>query len=256
MKKLLIFIVVVIVAVFGYWMYNKQKIDAARSITTYEACVDAGYTVVDGTPNRCLTPDGRTLEEGGEAMGSVDLLGGTYRADPSMTVVYWEGRKKLVEGYVDRGTIQISTSSVIMIQDGVLATSSVVFDMTSIAVESTGRGSGESMLTNHLKSDDFFNAEEYPISTFELTEAIVVEGGAPGEHNLRGDLTIRDVTREIIIPARITMDGETLVITGEVMVNRTEFNVKFGSTSFFKELADNAIVEDEFKLIFTVKAVQ
>ncbi len=252
MKKILIALAVVILAAAGFWGYNKSKIDAARSITTYEACVESGYPVIEGTPDRCLTPDGRSLESATVVLATV-LVDGSYVVNSDKTKVYWEGRKKFVDNYVDRGTIMIATSSMIDVSFGAPATSTLVFDMGSIKTDSTGKGTGETMLTTHLKSDDFFNVAKFPTSKFTL-KSVETSTSTPGDYVLVGTLTIRDVTKEIRIPARISMVEGALSVTGEAIVNRAQFNVKFGSTSFFKELVGDKVIEDEFKLIFTVIA--
>lgn len=253
MKKVFIALAVVVLAAVGFWGYNKSKLDAARAITTYDACVGAGYTVIKGAPDRCLTPDGRTLEASTDNL-SIALVDGVYEVNLGQTKVYWEGRKKFVDNYVDRGTITLATSSMVTISGSVPTTTSIMtFDMGSIAAESTGSGSGQSGLTNHLKSDDFFNVAKFPTAKFVLTR---VETGTstPGDYVLAGSLTVRDVTKEIRIPARITMVDGALSITGEAIINRADFNVKFGSTSFFKELVGDRVIEDQFKLVFTVIA--
>lgn len=253
MKKVFIALAVVVLAAVGFWGYNKSKLDAARAITTYDACVEAGFTVVKGTPDRCLTPDGRTLEAAVVNLPTT-LLDGTYAVNVDKTKVYWEGRKKFVDNYVDRGTIMPATSSVITVGGGVPTTTSVVtFDMNSIATESTGKGSGQDGLTNHLKSDDFFNVAKFPTAKFVLAR-VETSTSTPGDYVLVGSLTVRDVTKEIRIPARITMTDGALSITGEAIINRADFNVKFGSTSFFKELVGDRVIEDQFKLVFTIIA--
>lgn len=252
MKKIFIALAVVILAAVGFWGYNKSKLDTARSITTYEACVEAGYTVIEGTPDRCLTPDGRSLESANVVLATT-LVDGSYVVNADKTTVYWEGKKKFVDNYVDRGTIMIATSSTVDVMFGMPTTSTLVFDMASIKAESTGKGGGETMLTTHLKADDFFNVVKFPTSKFTLT-SVETSTSTPGDYILVGALTIRDVTKEVRMPARISMTGGSLSITGEALVNRAQFNVKFGSTSFFKELVGDKVVEDEFKLIFTVVA--
>lgn len=253
MKNTIITLVVLAVLIFGgYFLYNKSKLNTALAITTYEACVEAGYQVIEGSPNRCLTPDGRTLEDD-SALASVELVDGSYVINSEKTNVVWEGRKKFVAGYVDRGTIDMATSSTIVVSTSTLASATLVFDMSSIGTESTGKGSDETKLTGHLKSDDFFNVELYPTSKFVL-RSVEVSSTTPGDYVMVGLLTIRDKTNEIRIPAKLTMVDGAFVATGEVSVDRTKFNVKFGSTSFFADLVGDRVVEDEFKLIFTVVA--
>ncbi|MCR9171178.1 MAG: YceI family protein [bacterium] len=103
---------------------------------------------------------------------------------------------------------------------------------------------------NHLKSDDFFNAEAYPKMTFESTSF-------DGE-TITGDLTIRDVTKEISLNADVSgvaVDpyGQTKVgleISGEI--NRKDFGLTWSAVTE----AGNVVVSDKVKLIADVQFVK
>lgn len=72
---------------------------------------------------------------------------------------------------------------------------------TSATVDVASIDTGIERRDNHLRSDDFFDAETYPSMTFEST------GVEPGEGNsftLNGNLTIKDVTMPV------TLDGELI----------------------------------------------
>ena len=84
----------------------------------------------------------------------------------------------------------------------------------------------------HLKSDDFFNAEKYPKITFANGTLEQVEGK---KYKLKGDLTIRDVTKPVELNVKYggTIKdpyGNTKAgfkITG--MINRFDYNMKFNA---------------------------
>jgi polyisoprenoid-binding protein YceI len=102
----------------------------------------------------------------------------------------------------------------------------------------------------HLKSDDFFNAEKYPEIKF-------VSKSFDGE-KLIGDLTIRDVTKEITLDAEfngIAVDpyGQTKAgfeITGEV--NRKDFNLTWNAVTE----AGSIVVSDKVKLAIDVQFIK
>ncbi len=85
----------------------------------------------------------------------------------------------------------------------------------------------------HLKSEDFFNAEKYPKITFKSTS--MVKGKGKNEFILTGDLTMRDVTKKVILNAiygGTTKDpwGNTRAgfkISGSV--NRIEYGLKWNA---------------------------
>lgn len=97
----------------------------------------------------------------------------------------------------------------------------------------------------HLKSNDFFAADSFPQITFVST--FVNNAGESGRMRITGDLTIRGQTKRITIPARLNFfDAQNQMgrVTGEFVINRSEFGVAFQSPV-------NPI-EDEVKVQFDV----
>ena len=107
----------------------------------------------------------------------------------------------------------------------------------------------------HLKSDDFFNAEEYPQISFESKNFQKV---GEGEYKVTGDLTIRDVTKEIeldVVHGGTVGDpyGQTKAgfeVTGTI--NRKEFGLSWNAVTE----AGNVVVGDKIKLQLNVQFVQ
>lgn len=112
-------------------------------------------------------------------------------------------------------------------------------------------------LEGHLKSADFFDAAKYPKSTFVITSITPVanakQGGAT--HNVKGNLTIKDKTNEIAFEATVSMEMNKITCTGTAVVDRSKFDVRYGSKAFFPEIGDK-IIYDEFKLKFNLVAVK
>ncbi|WP_103664775.1 YceI family protein [Gracilimonas amylolytica] len=107
----------------------------------------------------------------------------------------------------------------------------------------------------HLKSDDFFNAEEYPQLKFE---SVNFEKFKDGEYKVTGDLTIRDVTKKVLLDV---VHGGTVVdpygqtkagfeISGSI--NRKEFGLTWSAVTE----AGNVVVGDQIKLQLNVQFIQ
>lgn len=100
---------------------------------------------------------------------------------------------------------------------------------------------------NHLRSDDFFNAEQYPKLTFKGTEVSNVNGN---EFDLTGEMTIRDVTQPVTI--RVEVGGVAVDPWGNTKaafafkgsLNRKDFGLKFHVVNE----AGNLLVSDEIKM--------
>ena len=101
-------------------------------------------------------------------------------------------------------------------------------------------------LENHLKSDDFFGVTTYPTAKFVITK--VVSKGTSGTYRITGDLTIKSTTKPIKFDAILTSQGDKNIVTADIVIDRSEYDVCFGSGSFFDNLGDKTIYDD-----FTLK---
>ena len=106
----------------------------------------------------------------------------------------------------------------------------------------------------HLKSDDFFNAEQYP----ELTFTSKSFKGDGDDFKLVGDLTIRDITKEVELDvehAGVAVDPYGQTKAGfelEGKINRKDFNLKWGAVTE----AGNVVVGDTVKLALNIQLIK
>ena len=154
--------------------------------------------------------------------------------------VIWNGYK--VTGS-HTGTIQVKSGN-LEFADGKLAGGEFVIDMNSIVCTDL-TGETNQKLVGHLKSDDFFGVAKHPTASFKITQ--VVSRGTPGDYKIVGDLTIKEITKEIKFFTKVTEEGGKKKAVAEVKVDRSDFDVRFGSGSFFDNLGDKTIY-DEFDL--------
>lgn len=155
--------------------------------------------------------------------------------------IVWHGHK--VTG-THTGTITVKNSDFKM-ENGALTGGSFMIDMTSINCTDLGAGQGKEKLEGHLKSGDFFGTEDHPSASFNITN--VVNRGMAGDYKIVGDLTIKDITKEIKFNAKIAdLDGVPTA-QADISIDRSDFGVKYGSGSFFDNLGDKTIY-DEFDI--------
>lgn len=169
-----------------------------------------------------------------------------YAIDTKATTATWLAKK--VTGQHEGG-IAISKGNIV--SDGKNITGGTFeIDMTSITCTDLTDKEYNGKLIGHLKSDDFFSIEKNPTAKFELTKATLKSGN---DYTVTGKLTIKGITNEITFPAMIKMDAKTFVTVAKIMVNRTKYDIKYGSASFFEGIGDKAI-NDEFELNINVVA--
>lgn len=164
----------------------------------------------------------------------------SLKVDTSASVITWKGAKVTGTHY---GKISVKSGK-LDFNNGALTGGSFEIDMNSITCEDLS-GGGAAKLVGHLKSDDFFGAEKYPTSKFVITQ--VVSRGTPGAYKISGDLTIKYTTKPIRFMADVKEEGGKYVATAKITVDRSDFDVRFGSGSFFDNLGDKTIY-DEFEL--------
>lgn len=167
----------------------------------------------------------------------------TYIVSPSKSELQWTG-KKLAYGHT--GLIDIRSGEISAEGDKITA-GSFVIDMATI--RETGAEDEEKaiQLAGHLMSPDFFDAPAHPTSTFEITG---VEG-EKGKYTISGNLTIKGVSKNISFPADVKVVENELTATAEVIINRNDWGVSYGS-GVTGAVADQAIGDDiEFKIKLT-----
>jgi polyisoprenoid-binding protein YceI len=107
---------------------------------------------------------------------------------------------------------------------------------------------------NHLRSDDFFNAEAHPELTFTTTSVKPLDGG---RFELSGDLTIRGTTKPITLQGEVigtaVMGGtERVAIEAEGVVNRFDYGLKWDSLTE----AGGLVVGEDVRLVLAIQAVR
>jgi polyisoprenoid-binding protein YceI len=167
-----------------------------------------------------------------------------YTVDTDVTTATWIGKK--VTGQ-HTGKINISKGSIESDNNNVTG-GTFEFDMNSITcTDLTDKGYNDKLI-GHLKSDDFFSVAKNPTSKFVITKVEAQPAATPdNEYDVTGKLTIKGITNEITFPAMIKTDATTIVVVAKIIVNRTKFDIKYGSASFFESIGDKAI-SDDFEL--------
>ena len=172
------------------------------------------------------------------AMGGVkDKNSTSYKINPAESKIEWNGKK--VTGQ-HNGEIKLQKGSLEVNGDAIKSGSFVV-DMNSITCADLTDKETNQKLVNHLKSDDFFGSAKHPTSTLKIKKATKKSGN---QYEIRGDLTIKGIPREIVFPATVTKDANKLTAEAEIVVDRSKFDVRYGSGSFFDNLGDNMIYDD------------
>lgn len=169
-----------------------------------------------------------------------------YKVNTDKSTVAWLGKK--VTGKHD-GNIKLKEAS-LEVKSGKLTGGKFVMDMASITNNDITDDEMRGKLVGHLKSDDFFGVEKHPTATFVIKSAEKKKGD---EYLIKGDMTIKGKTQAIEFPAQVKVSGSTVTAEAKVVLDRSKYDVKYGSGSFFDNLGDNMIYDD-FELTIKVEA--
>jgi polyisoprenoid-binding protein YceI len=159
-----------------------------------------------------------------------------YTVDPAKSTITWIGKK--VTGS-HNGTIALQSGTLNV--DGKKVTGGTfTIDMNSIK-----DADGSAKLEGHLKADDFFGTTKFPTSTFVITKV----AGSGAALTVTGNLTIKGITKPVTFPATVAVnaDGTVSALAGKITVDRTKYDIRYGSKSFFDSIGDKAI-DDNFEI--------
>ncbi|NND15603.1 MAG: YceI family protein [Eudoraea sp.] len=137
------------------------------------------------------------------------------------------------------GTIDL-ISGALEFDNDVLTGGTFSVDMSTL-VSTDLEGEYKGKLEGHLKSDDFFGVATHPKAELAFTQ---VSPSGKNSYDVTADLTIKGITKSITF----TLSVYGSKATASLKVDRAEYDVRYGSGSFFENLGDKTIY-DEFDII-------
>lgn len=188
-----------------------------------------------------------------EEAAPVTEMAVNYQVDTATSKIMWEGAKPTGK---HNGTINISEGS-LSVKDQAVEAGQFTIDMNSITVLDL-EGDKKANLEAHLmgtvegKEGDFFDVKQYPTAAFELTSIETLEG----KSTVKGNLTIKDKTNPISCTATVIVDGDKLSVESETFeIDRTKWDVNYGSKSIFDSLGDK-FINDDIKITLSIVATK
>lgn len=180
------------------------------------------------------------------AMLSISLIAQDFAINPAKSQVKWKGEK--LTG-THTGLILVKDGS-LMMQDDRLSGVNITIDMTSIQNTDLDED-GAAKLEGHLKSPDFFDVDNHGTAMFEATNIEKMDEG----YEVTGDLTIKGTTEPVTFMVETTMRGESVYAEGSLVFDRSKYDVRYGSKSFFDDIGDR-VIYDDVELMFSILATK
>ena len=174
------------------------------------------------------------------AFATVSVSAQTKKIDAAKSSINWLGKK--VTGQ-HNGTVNFKEGNLVFRGKKVTGGNFVV-DMTSLTATDL-QGEYQGKLNGHLKADDFFGTDKFPTATLVFKKVVAKSATT---FTVTGNLTIKGITKPITFDLATTANSAT----AKFNVDRTKYDIKYGSGSFFSNIGDKAI-NDEFELDVTLR---
>ena len=169
---------------------------------------------------------------------TLSLSSGDYTMDNDNSSIKWTGRELSTKSHY--GSLQMKNGSLTVNTDGTV-NGIIKIDMTTIDCEDL-QGRSKASLERHLRSDDFFSVESHPIATLTFKS----EGGIGAGNKLafNGDLEIKGISHPISFESELKSVDPKVSALVDMTFDRSKYNVRFRSGTFFQNLGDKLIYDD------------
>ena len=180
------------------------------------------------------------------------------------SILEWKGGLKFVNNN-HNGNLKIKGGSIYLQKDNKITGNIVInmMSMTNIDLPD----SKKDYLIGHLRSEDFFHVDRYPIASLEINNSKILEKKSNGKYNMQisGDLTVKSTTKPIVFTALVDLDSDIKSASGTMEFNRTDFEVQYRSEmhlddakSFWnklnttKEAVKDKVIQDKIEVMFNI----
>ncbi len=166
-------------------------------------------------------------------LATVGLTAQDMKVDTQKSNLKWHGEKVTGEHW---GNIDLKEGWLSW-DNNKLTDGEFVIDMASITNTDIEDEGYNAKLVGHLKSDDFFGVNKYPTAKLEI------KGSEKFQNNkakVKAHLTIKETT----LPIEFEAQKEGNWFMAEIVIDRSKYDVRYGSGSFFDNLGDKTIYDD------------
>ena len=153
--------------------------------------------------------------------------------DTEKSILKWKGEKVSGEHF---GKIKFKEGKLDYTAKGQPRSGEFIVDMQSITIEDL-EGEWAQKFIDHMKSDDFFSTAKHKTARLVINK---VSERKPNVLRFEGELSIKGRSNPVSFDAK--RKGENF--EGRLVFDRTKYQIRYGSGSFFKDLGDKMIYDD------------
>ena len=178
----------------------------------------------------CNTNPNQASTQQAQGVATADNI---YNIETAQSQITWTGREVSTSSHY--GTLDFVSGN-FEISNGAIVNGEFIVDMTSINNQDM-EGDSKARLEGHLKSDDFFSVESYPTAAISINSSELI---SDGKWNVSADLSIKGFTHPVNFEMISSEDGWS----ANLVFDRSKYDVRFRSGSFFENLGDKLIYDD------------
>ena len=178
----------------------------------------------------CNTNPNQASTQQAQGVATADNI---YNIETAQSQITWTGREVSTSSHY--GTLDFISGN-FEISNGAIVNGEFIVDMTSINNQDM-EGDSKARLEGHLKSDDFFSVESYPTASISINSSELI---SDGKWNVSADLSIKGFTHPVNFEMISSEDGWS----ANLVFDRSKYDVRFRSGSFFENLGDKLIYDD------------
>ena len=168
-----------------------------------------------------------------------------FKIQQTSSTVNWTGKKVLG---LHTGSINIANGFIEMTDNNMLS-GEIEIDMTTIVITDIEDKKTHDEFLAHLLNDDFFSVDKFKTAKLTIISATKI---AINQFKIDGNLTIKDITHPVSFIATVEVFTDFLHSLGEIVIDRTLYNIRYGSGKFIDNLGNKLIYDDfvlQFKLV-------
>ena len=168
-----------------------------------------------------------------------------FQIQQESSTVNWTGKKVLG---LHTGSINVA-NGYIEITDNAVISGEIGIDMTSITITDIADKKTHDEFLGHLQNDDFFSVDKFKTAKLTITGSTKIENS---KFKIDASLTIKDITHPVCFIATVEVFTDFLHSLGEIVIDRTLYNIRYGSGKFIDNLGNKLIYDDfvlQFKLV-------
>ena len=162
--------------------------------------------------------------------------------------IRWKAYKTLkTESLSHFGTVKLKSGN-LLFKGSELIGGSFVMDMKTIDAEDmNGDPKLKKMLENHLRSDDFFDTNQFPTASFQI-KTVKKISGTTYNYQVAGTLTIKGISKSISFPVKVSESNSIYTLTSaQFTFNRKNYGLKYN-------IFEDMLISNDIQMNVTLKA--